>query len=99
VADIFLKAKAALAGDDYPLMYGPAHVVWSDENWHLAQDCIDAFDKYRRDLTDEQARVVRHSLEQLAALPQSAWDVEPEDYDEEHPENYPPPEGVEMVKV
>jgi hypothetical protein len=43
--------------------------------------------------------IVRESLVELAALPERVYDVEPEDYDDEHPELYPPAEGVVMVFV
>jgi hypothetical protein len=99
VADIFLEAKTALDGDDTPLLYGPGHIVWADENFDSAQWCLENFDKYRGDLTDEEAAVARYALEQLAALPDAVVFVCPPDYDGEHPENYPPPVGVEMVKV
>lgn len=99
VADIYHQAKAALDGDPYPLHFGPAHVVWEDENFDLAASCLETFDQYRGDYSDAELAVVRASLEQLAALPESAWNVEPDDYDGAHPENYPPAEGVEMVSV
>lgn len=99
VADIFLDAKAELGGNDYPLLYGPAHVVWADENWDCAQGCLDEFERWRGDNSDEDLAIVRRSLEQLAALPADVWDVEPGDYDGKHPENYPPPVGVEMVRI
>jgi hypothetical protein len=99
VADIFLEAKAALDGDDAPLLYGPGHIVWSDENFDSTQWCLDNFDKYSDHLDAEEAAIVRRSLEQLAALPESVVFVCPADYDGEHPEHYPPPAGVEMVKI
>ncbi len=80
-------------------MYGPAHVVWADENFDSAQWCLDNFEKYRGDNSDAALAVVRRSLERLAALPESAWNVEPEDYDDRNPDQYPPPDGVEMVCI
>lgn len=99
VADIFLAAVATLDGDDYPLLYGPAHVVWCDENWHLAQSCLTDCDRNLTELDAHALGVVRRSLEQLAALPESEWNVIPDGYDGAHPENYPPLAGVEMVDV
>ncbi len=97
VADIFLEAKAALGGDDEPLLYGPGHIVWADENFDSAQWCLDNFDQYRGSLSDEEVAIARRALEQLAALPTHIREVEPVDYDGEHPENYPP--TGEMVRV
>jgi hypothetical protein len=73
--------------------------VWEDENFDHAQWCLDNFEKYKGDFSDKELVIVRRSLEELAALPQSAWDVEPADYDGRNPDDYPPPEGVEMVKI
>ena len=33
IHDIYDKALAALDGDESPLLYGPAHVVWVHEIW------------------------------------------------------------------
>lgn len=99
VAEIFLKARDALGGDDSPLRYGPAHVVWDDENWDHAGWCLAHFEKYKGDYTDEELLIVRRSLEELAALPVENWDVVPDDYDGEHPEQFPPPPNVKMVQV
>lgn len=97
VAEIYQEALAALDGDEMPLHYGPAHVVWEDENFDLAQACLDDFNERQYDYSAGQLAVVRRSLEQLAALPESAWNAEPADYDGFHPENYPP--TVEMVRL
>lgn len=99
VADIFLEAKAALNGDDYPLMYGPAHIVWADENFDSASWCLENFETYRRDMSDAAAAIVRCSLEQLAALPESVRNAEPEDYDDANPDFFPPPDGMEMIRI
>ena len=99
VADIYDKACAALGDEDgHALHYGPAHVVWDDENWHSAEMCLKEFDKYTDDLREDEKSIVRQSLIELAAIPLAERDVEPEDYDDEHPELYPPPEGVVMVR-
>ena len=98
VATIYQDALRELGGDDRPLNYGPAHVVWEDENFDDAEGCLISFDKYRYDYSDEELAVVRRSLERLVALPESERCVEPEDYDGEHPDNYPPPIGIKMVK-
>lgn len=98
VADIFNAACDALEGDDSPLLFGPGHIVWSDENFDSAPWCLENFATYAGDLTAEEAVIVRRSLEELAALPNDAYDIVPSDYDGEHPENYPPAAGVEMVQ-
>ncbi len=94
-----MAAKDALGGNDMPLLYGPAHVVWADENFDFAPWCLKSFDQHRGDFSDEELAIVKRSLEQLAALPAEAWDVEPEAYGGEHPENFPPPTNVKMVRV
>jgi hypothetical protein len=99
VAEIYLKAKEDLGGYESALHYGPAHVVWEDENFNCAQSCLDDFEKYRGELNDDEAAIVRRSLEELAALPESVRCAEPEDYDNEHPEDFPPPDGMEMVRL
>jgi hypothetical protein len=70
--------------------FGPAHTVWEDENFDMAQWCLDNFDDSFCDKSTEDMEVVRWSLEELLKLPME-YKVEPEDYDGEHPENYPPP--------
>lgn len=99
VADIFKDAKEKLDGDSHWLEFGPGHIVWSDENWDSARWCLDHFDEYSDGMTPEQCAIVRESLERLEALPLEAREVEPDNYDDQHPENFPPPDGVEMVKV
>ncbi len=95
-----MAAKAELDGDDTPLLYGPAHVVWEDENFDSAPWCLEHFDEYSGGLSDKEKAVVRHSLEQLAALPDETLDVWPAAYgDRDDPEHYPPPVGMEMVKI
>ena len=98
VAKIYKEALAELNGDSMPLLYGPSHIVWDDENFDSAQWCLDHFDEYRRDLSEGELAIVRHSLEHLVALPQEAWDIEPDDYDDLHPDQYPPTVAVERVR-
>lgn len=96
VADIYDKALALLGGNESPLHYGPAHIVWDDENWDSVEWCLKHFDEYADDLTEHEKHVVRWSLEELAKIPMNTRCVEPDDYDGEHPENYPP--SVETVR-
>ncbi len=99
VADIYQRALKEMDGNESPLLYGPAHIVWEDENFDSAEWCLENFDKYKGDHTEAHLAIVKKSLEQLAALPLKTRCVEPEDYDDEHPENFPPPDGTEMVRV
>lgn len=99
VADIYLAALADLDGDSHPLHFGPGHIVWDDENFDCAQSCLDTFEEYSRDLTAEEAVIVRRSLEELATLPEAAYEVTPAAYDGEHPELYPPATGLIMLDV
>lgn len=101
ISDIY-RRYVAIAGES-AMDYGPAHVVWADENWDCAQSCLDGFD-------DDVARwnggrhsageleAVRASLRELVALPVEILNAEPEDYDGEHPERFPPPRDMEMVR-
>lgn len=95
VAEIYKKALADLDGDYGPLHFGPAHVVWEDENFGLADSCIADFEQWKGDYSDKELDIVMRSLRELALLPQSAWDIVPPDYDGEHPELYPPTVDVE----
>jgi len=90
IRDIYGQALAKLGGDDHWLHYGPGHIVWADENWDSAQWCLDHFDEYVRDMTEHEKAVVRESLELLLAVPDE-YKSEPDDYDEENPQNFPPP--------
>jgi len=99
VADIYLEALAALNGDETLLKFGPAHIVWSDENFDGAQWCLDHFDEYRREeYSDAEHEIVRESLRKLLLVPEELRDCVPHDYDDEHPENFPPPAGVEVIR-
>lgn len=99
VADIYTAAVEKLGGDSDPLHFGPSHIVWDDENFHSAEWCLEHFSDTASVYTDEALAVVRWSLEELAKLPLPVRCVEPEDYDDEHPEQFPPSAGVEMVEM
>jgi hypothetical protein len=98
VARIFREAVAALGGDENPLLYGPAHVVWEDENFGRGsvEFCLRACDG-ETDLSADALAAVRASLEALLALPDEAREIEPADYDGENPQDYPP--AVPVVRV
>lgn len=85
---IFDEALEEIGGDG-PLLFGPAHIVWEDENFDLAQLCLDHFDEHSGTHSEEDLAIVRRSLEQLRDVPNECL-VAPEDYDGKHPENYPP---------
>jgi hypothetical protein len=97
VAEIYEEAVKRLNGDDTPLHFGPSHIVWDDENFDCAEACLKDFDKYTEGYTEEELNVVRWSLEELVKLPLKARDPEPDDYDDEHPEFYPP--NCEVVRM
>ncbi len=98
VAAIYKKALDALCGWEGPLHFGPSHLVWEDENFGSAEWCLAHFDEYKRDYTVAELTIVKQSLEDLAKLPLDIRCVEPEDYEGEHPELFPPPIDIEMVK-
>jgi hypothetical protein len=90
VADIYDAAAAQIGW--LALHYGPAHIVWEDENFdaHSIQWCIDHASENQGDLSDTQWEVVVNSLKVLLAIPKEIRECQPSDYDEEHPENFPP---------
>lgn len=94
VAEIYLKALEKLQGDSSPLHYGPAHIVWEDENWDSAEWCLEHIDTNN---TVEDLEVIRWSLEELVKIPLADREIEPENYDGVNPEKFPP--TAEVVKV
>lgn len=100
VADIYTRF-VAVAGES-AMHYGPAHIVWDDENFEreCVQYCVDGFDADDAHWNDgrhtrDELEAVRQSLFALLALPDAELAPMPEDYDDEHPADYPP--AVEMV--
>ena len=102
VADIYKQASAKLDGWNEGLDFGPGHIVWSDENFNdsAIDRCIAKCDNPQTAIEYplDQIEVTRWSLTALKAIPAAVRDCEPEEYDGEHPENYPPPVTVEMVR-
>lgn len=98
VYDIYKEAEDKVG--DSVLHYGPAHIVWEDENFESDHTkwCLEHFDEYSQDMSEYEKQVVRESLEKLHALPMEVKCVIPKDYDENNPENYPPASGITMVK-
>lgn len=76
------------------LEYGKGHIVWSDENFanEDIQYCIDSCNSI-------EDAAVEASLRELLAIPENIRYCEPENYDGEFPENFPPPQGLVMVNV
>ena len=99
VAEIYEKALKKLGGHDSPLLFGPAHIVWEDENFDCVDQCLKDFEENKGDYSDKELEIVRQSLEELKELPLCIRCIEPEDYDGEYPNQFPPPNGIEMVKI
>lgn len=82
---------------EHALKWGPAHVVWEDENWDCAASCLaDCDSPLFADWHPGALEIVRRSLRELAALPDDIKET-PDDYDGEHPERFPP--SRLMVKI
>jgi len=101
--DIYQEAVRRLGDNEYLLDFGPSHVVWSDENWGSAQWCLDNFDRYvgymdEDSYTQEDLEVIKWSLRELTKLPDEIIYAVPEDYDDENPALYPPPEGMIVIR-
>lgn len=97
VADIYDQALAKLDGNESPLVWGPGHIVWGDENFedHSIRWCLEHFDDIYDDrspdkYTPAELAVVRWSLEEIAKLPEDVRDIEPDDYDGSDAANFPP---------
>lgn len=98
IMDIYQRALKDLEYDEFPLLYGPGHIVWDDENFDSAEWCLEHFEEYRGGYSEEDLAIVRRSLEELSRIPLDKRCIEPEDYEGEHPELFPPPDGIKMVK-
>lgn len=96
VVNIYREAVRRLHGDKMPLLYGPAHVVWADENWDCAESCLEDFDRFTFNYTKEEMDVVRWSLVELIKIPLETREAEPEEYQGRNPELFPP--RVKVVK-
>ena len=75
IREIYEDCLAKLGGNRNPLHFGPAHLVWEDENWDLAQWCLDHFDEFKFDLTECELVIVRESLVRLIAVPVCRSDI------------------------
>ena len=94
VADIYAAALAKLDGDESPLEYGPAHIVWGDENWEDGNIdfCIEACNDagFLERFAQSDIDIVHWSLIELRKIPEDVRCCCPEDYDDERPELFPP---------
>lgn len=97
IFEIYDRARTDLGGFTDPLEFGPAHIVWSDENWDSAQWCLDHFDEYRGEYEDADLEIVRRSLVELLALPEE-MKVPPKDFAGDNPSASPPPDHWECVR-
>ena len=99
IYDIYKKYSSMRACPD--LDFGPGHIVWSDENFDDAsiKYCINACSNskgYYNDYTEKGLSLIKESLIELLNIPENERCVEPDNYDDEHPEKYPPPKHIEM---
>lgn len=99
VADIYNGAVKRLHGNEDPLLYGAGHLVWADENWDYVDWCIENFDDYKERYSQEELTVVMWSLKELQKIPLEQREIEPKDYDGCNPEAFPPPVGIEVVRI
>jgi hypothetical protein len=68
ISEIFFKAKEMMAGEDWPLLFGPAHIVWEDGN--MMDEDIDFCLEYDTgDLNFNQVQAVHWSLHELKKIP------------------------------
>jgi hypothetical protein len=101
--EIYQRGVEACGEDgDISMGFGPGHVVWEDENFddHSIKACINEGlthpDQYESE-TSEQIAVIVQSLRDLLEVPEEIRCCIPDDYDGDHPENFPPPAGIVMV--
>ena len=101
VVDVYEEAVRRLGGDSDPLHFGPSHIVWEDENFEdrNIDYCLSLIETEGQtfNLAQETLSVVRWSLEELRRIPERSRDPMPDDYDDEHPELFPPPGDVVMA--
>lgn len=80
------------------LEWGRSHVVWGDENFD--DDCIKASMEGAIDPNDIDDQDRYDSLEELLTIPESIRCPRPDywESDDDNVEDFPPPEGMVMVK-
>lgn len=96
IFDIYKRAEDICGYD--AMCYGPAHIVWADENFTHVEWCLEQCDSpLYADWDPRDLEAVRQSLRELAALPDELKSP-PTGSANNDPRDYPPPPGVEMVK-
>jgi len=92
VAELYQESLRRLNDNESPLHYSASHIVWDDENFEDddIEWCLKHFDEFRGDYSEKDLSVVKWSLEELLKIPENVRCIEPEDYDGEHPELFPP---------
>jgi len=99
IATIY-SALMALVENPSAVEYGPAHIVWSDENFdddsirHCIENCRER--KYCDGYSIDDVAKVLQSLQELLDIPESVRCCVPGDYDGENPHLFPPAPGFEM---
>ena len=66
---IYNAAVLMLGGDSLPLDFGPGHLVWAEWNLDYAEWCLEHFDEYRSDYSEEQLAVAKWALQGLILIP------------------------------
>ena len=106
IADIYDRALERLDGNDSPLHWGAAHIVWEDSNFgrEHVQLCLDKGTDgqyWGEHHSEEDRRIVLDSLRELLELPDEVLDPlkgrVPEGYAGDL-EDIPPPPGMILVK-
>lgn len=104
VREVYDRAVADFEGDSSPLEFGPSHIVWSDENFgdssieSCIRDCDSPPGYLLERFSPEDISRVRQSLVELLAVPVEVRLCEPDDYDGNHPENFPPRAELECSR-
>ena len=78
VAEIYKEALRRLDDYESPLRYSASHTVWEDENFedHNITWCLEHFDEYKGDYTEDELAVVKWSLNELLKIPEKERCIE-----------------------
>jgi len=92
VEEIYRRGYELIGGE---MSRGPGHIVWGDENFDTETILgeIARAPNHADYVSAEDISVIVQSLNELLAVPEEVRCCEPEDYDGEHPDMYPPPWG------
>lgn len=86
-------------GDESPMLFSIGHIVWEDENFDddSIRWCLEKAENHS-DYSDEVVESVRESLRRLLLeIPEHIRCCCPDEYDGNHPENFPPPAGIKTM--